>query len=196
MNSNLFHKVQSKISSNDIAITFDDGPDPLLTPQVLDLLNEFDAKATFFCIGSNVKKHTDIAKRIVNEGHGIGNHSYEHSTLFPLWSPKRMMASIKETDEILKSVSGADNTLFRPPFGVTNTSVAFAIATLGKRVISWSIRSKDTCNTAEQVISKVKRKLKPGAIILFHDTNPNILTELRTVLEYCKSCNLKSVAIK
>lgn len=197
MRYNLFIKAQSKIkdAKTEVAITFDDGPDKRLTPQVLDLLKEYNAKATFFCIGNKIMGNEDIMKRMVKEGHSIGNHTYEHSNTFPVWSVRRMKHSITETDKVISNITGNECVMFRPPYGVTNNMIAAAIRQLGKKTIGWSIRTKDTCKTIEEVIRKVERNLEPGSIVLFHDTNTNILIELKASLEYCKAKGIKPVAI-
>lgn len=184
-----------KDGNNEIALTFDDGPDRELTPQILDILNEYGAKATFFCIGSKLKGNEDIIQRMLNEGHAIGNHSYEHSFNFPMWSAKRIKQSIQKTDAIISELSGVDCTIFRPPFGITNNLIAIALKQLGKKSIGWSIRTKDTCNTPDKVVAKVRKNLAPGSIVLLHDTNKSIVSELIEILDYCQSKNLKSIAL-
>lgn len=197
MRLNLFLKSQSSIdaSKNEIALTFDDGPDPELTSQVLDVLKAYNAKATFFVIGSKIEANRELIQRIIQEGHGIGNHTYEHSNMFPIWSVRKMKVSIRKTDDLLNAISGGSCQMFRPPFGVTNNLIALAVQSLGKKTIGWNIRTKDSCKSAEQVIAKVKKELTPGVIVLFHDTNPHIIEELRVVLMLCEERALKSIAL-
>ncbi len=194
---NLFLTAQSSIknTNNEVALTFDDGPDTELTPQVLDLLREYNAKATFFCIGSKLKDNEANVKRIVAEGHAIGNHTYEHSNTFPIWSVKKMMLSIQKTDMLIKDITGLDCVLFRPPFGVTNNLIASAVKQLGKVAIGWNLRTMDTYKSSDKVIATIKKKLLPGDIVLFHDTNPNILVELKETLEYCKIKKMNPIAL-
>ncbi len=197
MRLNFFVQSTSNIytESNEIALTFDDGPDQNLTPKILDVLKEYNAKATFFCIGSKVKGQEAILKRIVDEGHSIGNHTFEHKNSFPWWSIKRIKHSIKETDNALTNAGLEPSKMFRPPFGVTNNIIATAIKKSNKKCVGWSIRTKDTCKSIEQVVTKVKKNLKAGDIILLHDTNPNIIEELKQILEYCKLKGFKPVAL-
>ncbi|MCW3806052.1 polysaccharide deacetylase family protein [Plebeiibacterium marinum] len=194
---NLFIKSLSsfKTSENEIALTFDDGPDNELTLKVLDLLKEYKAKATFFCIGNKVEDNEPILKRMLAEGHSIGNHTWEHANSFPWWSVKRITDSIAKTDNALKAIGIEKCTIFRPPFGVTNNLIAAAIKRSNKKCVGWSIRTKDTCKSIEEVVDKVKRNIKPGDIVLLHDTNKNILTELKEILDFCNQKGLKSVAI-
>jgi len=184
-----------KNTNNEIALTFDDGPDAELTPLILDLLAEYNAKATFFCIGNKIEPNKDLVKRIVAEGHSVGNHTFEHAYNFPIWSVKRILISIRKTDELIEKFSGAESLLFRPPFGITNNLIALAVKKTGKKSIGWSIRTKDTCRKPEEVIKIVERRISSGSIILLHDNNKNILTELKAILEICKNKNLKPIAL-
>ncbi len=197
MRLNFFVQSRSKIftEKKDIALTFDDGPAPEFTPKILDLLKEFDAKATFFCIGSKVKGQEAILKRIIGEGHAIGNHTFDHANSFPWWSIKKIKESIANADRAFNEAGIETPVMFRPPFGVTNNLIATAIKQSSKQCVGWSIRTKDTCKSIDDVVNKVKNKLKAGDIILLHDTNPNILVELREILEYCKKNNFTPVAL-
>jgi len=197
MKLNFFVQATSGIftEKNEIALTFDDGPDPVFTPQILDLLKEYNANATFFCIGSKVKGHEAIMKRIVEEGHSIGNHTYEHANSFPWWSISKIRNSISKADNAFKDAGLNPVIMFRPPFGVTNNLIATAMKQSNKKCVGWSIRTKDTCKTVDQVVTKVKNKLKAGDIILLHDTNPNIIIELKEILEYCKIKGFKPIAL-
>jgi len=185
-----------KTTENEIAITFDDGPDETYTPLVLDVLARYNVKASFFCIGSKIKNNENILKRIHEEGHSIGNHSFEHASSFPFWLPKRMIESIEKTDHEIRRVIGKDVKLFRPPFGVVNNFIAYAVSKSHKKSVGWSIRTKDTVRTPEQVVEIVKQKIKPGSIILMHDSHENVVAELTQILDYCKTKNLQAVSIE
>lgn len=194
---NFFLKAQSCIANakNEVALTFDDGPDKELTPKVLDLLRAYNAKATFFCIGNKMEGNEILLQRLLAEGHTIGNHTYEHSNTFPIWSVKKMKESIQKTDKKIKNITGVECVLFRPPFGVTNNLIASAVKQLQKRTIGWNLRTLDTYKSPDRVITKIKSKLKPGDIVLFHDTNPNILVELKETLEHCKMIKINLIAL-
>ena len=154
-----------------VALTFDDGPDELMTPKVLDVLKRHNIIATFFLIGSKVDCHPDIVKRIVDEGHIVANHTYSHSGLFPLSSGMRVEQELQKCNESIKRVIGLSPTLFRPPFGVTNPIIGRVVNALGLKTIGWSIRSLDTIagKSREEICQRVISKLHPGAIILLHD---------------------------
>ncbi len=197
MKLNLFISSVSTINpgKREVALTFDDGPDAELTTQIIELLRKYEAKATFFCIGYKIKGHEGLLRQMYNEGHVIGNHTYEHSVLFPLWSVSKIKQSIDRTDELIEQITGKRPVLFRPPFGVLNNFIALVLRRMGGRCVGWSIRTKDTCRTPERVMQIVKRNIRPGSIVLFHDTNINIISILEQTLIYCKQNNLKAVAL-
>ncbi|MAZ27156.1 MAG: hypothetical protein CL868_08790 [Cytophagaceae bacterium] len=168
-----------RTSQKVLALTFDDGPHPEITPQILDLLKKHNAKATFFCIGQHAEKHPEILKRILEEGHGVGNHSYSHKNTFPFFGESQIKTELEQTDAILKQA----NTLFRPPFGVTNPTIAKVVKETGHQVIGWNVRSFDTVIKNPQTITKrILNKVKPGSIILMHDTRPQTLEALKVIL--------------
>lgn len=181
--SNVYLKALCKSDAEKkvIALTFDDGPDEQMTPQVLDVLKRHNIKAAFFLIGEKVEKFPHIVKRIVDEGHIIGNHTYSHSGLFPLSSAGKVNDELKRCCDSIYNAVGLRTELFRPPFGVTNPIIGKAVRQFGYKTIGWSIRSLDTVNakSREDVVEKVERQLHPGAIILLHDRceNADILLE-------------------
>ncbi|MEG1511726.1 MAG: polysaccharide deacetylase family protein [Bacteroidales bacterium] len=163
-----------KINKPIIAITFDDGPNPVYTPKVLEVLRENNIKALFFCVGSMAKKYPNIVKQIIDEGHIIGNHSYSHSNFFPIFSKNKMKADMEQCSCVLEKITGEKTLLFRPPFGVTNPIVASAIKECGFKTVGWSIRSFDTISgPRENVVKRIINKLHNGAIILLHDNRDN-----------------------
>ena len=167
-----------------IHLSFDDGPDPTITPGVLDLLGEYDIKASFFLIGKNIKGNEAIIKRMLDEGHIIGNHSHSHSNFFGFFSSSKVTDELEKTDLIIEKVCGRKPGYFRPPFGVTNPNIAKAARTLGHEVVGWNIRSLDGVkNNSEKTIHRVHKKLRPGGIILFHDTHKGIVEILEKVIE-------------
>lgn len=172
-----------------IAITFDDGPTPQTTT-VLDVLKQYKVKATFFCIGKQIEKHPDIFKRLMAEGHLVGNHSYSHDKGIGFFSTKRIREEITKNDEIIKQYSEKKTLFYRPPFGVTNPRIARAIVGSGHKVIGWNNRSLDTVITDESIILKrIKRKVKPGSIILLHDTSSKTAQVLEQLLLFLESKN-------
>jgi peptidoglycan/xylan/chitin deacetylase (PgdA/CDA1 family) len=153
-----------------VSITFDDGPDPLRTPNILQILNEQNIRATFFCIGSKLEGCEGLLRQMVSEGHIVGNHSLSHSNWFDLFSAGRMRNELEETNLRIEKITGHRPALFRPPYGVINPMVSNAIKRSGMLPVCWSIRSFDTLEgQAEKTIRRICRKLRPGAVILLHD---------------------------
>lgn len=153
-----------------VALTFDDGPDPQRTPAVLDLLARQGVRATFFVVGARAEAHPELVRRMAAEGHVVGNHSYTHSWRFPLRSLGRTVEELRRTGEVLHRITGRQPRLFRPPFGVTNPTIARAVRRLGLDPVGWSIRSLDTMGQSpERVAARILRRLHPGAVILLHD---------------------------
>ncbi len=160
--------------SNDkpiVSLTFDDGPHPEMTLKVLDVLKKYGVKANFFLIGENVEKYPELAKRIVQEGHVVANHSYRHSVSFTYSSFENVKFEMETCQNAILKVVGKNVLLFRPPFGVTNPNIGKACRKIGLTCIGWSIRSIDTVSRTprEKVVMKILRKLHNGAIILLHD---------------------------
>lgn len=134
-----------------VYLTFDDGPHPPETQRVLDVLRERGARATFFLIGSNVSGNEAVLRRMLEEGHALGLHTYSHAGTFPLLSFDKMLADVNEGKRAVESVAGKKISLFRPPFGVTNPTIAKVVRTLGLQTVGWDVRSFDTmfCKSSE-----------------------------------------------
>ena len=134
-----------------VYLTFDDGPHPPETKRVLDVLRERGARATFFLIGSNVSGNEAVLRRMLEEGHALGLHTYSHAGTFPLLSFDKMLADVNEGKRAVESVAGKKISLFRPPFGVTNPTIAKVVRTLGLQTVGWDVRSFDTmfCKSSE-----------------------------------------------
>lgn len=161
-----------------VAITFDDGPDPNTLP-VLEVLERYGAKATFFCIGSQIEKHPEILRKIHERGHLIGNHTFSHSYTFPVFTVKKMEEEIIKTNGLIKKWTGEEGFYFRPPFGVTNPRIAKAIRLTGMRSIGWNRRSLDTVKqNQKEVLERTAHQLKSGDILLFHDRLPSAAATL------------------
>lgn len=134
-----------------VYLTFDDGPHPPETERVLDVLRERGARATFFLIGFKVSGNEAALRRMLEEGHALGLHTYSHARTFPLLSFDKMLADVNEGKRAVESVAGKKISLFRPPFGVTNPTIAKVIRTLGLQTVGWDVRSFDTmsCKSSE-----------------------------------------------
>lgn len=178
--------IRKRTKINEVALTFDDGPTEL-TPRFLDLLQEHQVKATFFCIGKQIEKYPETFQRIIAEGHTIGNHTYSHSNNTGFLSASKMVEEIKKCDEVMAKTGNIQTDLYRPPFGVTNPSIAKAIRRTGKKSIGWNVRSLDTITDNEKKIyNRITKRLKKGSIILLHDTSEktyNVLVDLLLFLK-------------
>jgi peptidoglycan/xylan/chitin deacetylase (PgdA/CDA1 family) len=188
---------RKKSSNNYIAITFDDGVDPNITPKVLDILKKYNAKATFFIIGEHADSYPQIVKRIVDEGHDIGNHSYYHKGYFPMQKSADIYKEIQQCSNALKQASGKEIELFRPPFGVTNPMIGVAVRRSGLQSIGWSIRSLDTIGQhIDKVERRVIKQIKAGEVILLHDNRKDADLLLDRLLHHIQNKGLEAVTIK
>ena len=186
----------SSIQKNQVAITFDDGPHPKFTSQALDLLRENNSKATFFCIGENIKKYPQLFQQIIDEGHTIGNHTYSHPNSFGFLKTKVLIAEISKTNELVYQLLGLKLRLFRPAFGVTNPRIKRAVKHVKMQSIGWNKRSLDTTGRSEAVIlNRIIKKLNKGDIILLHDTNKKSILVLEQLLIFLNQQKIESVTI-
>lgn len=152
-----------------IALTFDDGPHPIYTTQILDILNEFNAKATFFVVGANAEKHPSFISRQINEGHEIANHTYSHSYKL---TPHQLEEELQRTSEIIYRITGTYPESFRPVGGSYNDDVINIAVEKGYQVVLWSWHqdTKDWKKPGvKKIVDKVLNGAKPGDVILFHD---------------------------
>lgn len=185
--SNIYLKTICKADVKDkvVALTFDDGPDEVMTEKVLDVLKKYNIQATFFLVGSKVEQYPEIVKRIFAEGHIVANHTYSHSGKFPLQSAENVREELTKCADALQKAVGKKPKLFRPPFGVTNPIIGKAVRLLNLTAIGWSIRSLDTVEgkTREGIVHKVQDKLHPGAIVLLHDRCADADVLLESIIE-------------
>ncbi len=170
-----------------VGLTFDDGPDGLVTPMVLDILKENKVKAAFFVIGSKAQMHPDIVERIDREGHIIGGHSYSHHFFFDLFSSRRMEQEMRHTAEVILNITGRNIRLFRPPYGVTNPTVARVVKDLKLTSVGWSLRSKDTVIRNDgAILKRIQSRLKPGDVLLMHDNKTWTVNGLKILIKYLR----------
>lgn len=187
---------RKKTTEKVVALTFDDGPDSVQTPQVLDLLRRYQVTATFFCIGHQASSQPELVRQIVREGHLLGNHSYSHACTFPLYRLRRMKEDLRSCQRLLEGISQQPVTLFRPPFGVTNPTVAQAVKQLGYTSIGWNIRSLDTqILLADHVVDRIRKRLSPGSVILLHDRLPHSAEVLQKTLQLLQDEGYKVVSL-
>lgn len=175
-------------SLKQIALSFDDGPADEYTADILQILKEEGVEAAFFCIGQRVPGREALLRQAHEEGHVIGNHSYSHHLWFDLFSARRMAADLGEADKAIEGAIGLKPRFFRPPYGVTNPNLTRAIRRGGYIPVGWNIRSLDTVTKDEtKLLLRVADALKPGAIILFHDTSRTTLSVLPEVIRRARA---------
>ncbi|WP_245856113.1 polysaccharide deacetylase family protein [Paenibacillus rigui] len=156
------------MASKQVALTFDDGPDNKYTPQILDILKQNDVKATFFVVGNQASKHPDVLKRIHDEGHAIGNHSWDHANLSKL-SASQIEKELKETDQLVLRTIGVTPDLVRAPYGAISASVKEEVSRSGRPLIGWNVDPQDWAGTsAEDMMQNIQSHVKADSIILLH----------------------------
>lgn len=164
-----------------VALTFDDGPHPRNTEKILELLKKYNAKATFFMLGSNVEHYPEIAKKIAEEGHETGNHTWNHKDL-RIQTPEKIMEEVEKTNEIIERVTGVLPSVFRPPYGTTNEQVETAVL---MTPVMWTVDTLDWKNRdPEAIIEIVQSNVEDGSIILMHDIHDATVEALEVILEY------------
>jgi peptidoglycan/xylan/chitin deacetylase (PgdA/CDA1 family) len=172
VNSGFFMPMYCSAKTNDkvIALTFDDGPIAPGTPEVVQILKDAGVEAAFFCIGQRIAGNESVIKQLHEDGHLIGNHSFTHAVLFDLFPAAKMLAEMQQMDTEVYRAIGKRPRLFRPPYGVMNPNLKNAIVKGGYFPIGWNVRSYDTiAKDADQLLTKVTARIKPGAIFLFHE---------------------------
>lgn len=189
---------------NEIALTIDDGPDPIVTPQVLDILDRYAVRASFFCIGEKAARHPDLCREIVRRGHAVENHSQHHRHHFALSGRSGFMRELQAAQDTLTAITGQHPLFFRAPAGLRNPFLEPVLTRLDLRLVSWSVRGFDTrIGDAERVKKKLLHGLRAGAILLLHDGNaahtpdgiPVILDVLPAVLAAASTANLRFVTL-
>lgn len=152
-----------------VALTFDDGPYPPYTDQILDILKEDDVKATFFIVGKNAAMHPEIVRRIVMEGHQIGNHTYHHIDLLKA-NRRTVTDELAGTNDLLFSITGIKPHIVRPPHGFRDPVVLEVMAELGLKVVEWSVMSRDWTNPGvEEIVNRTLDRITNGSVVLLHD---------------------------
>ena len=184
------------IQMNQISITFDDGPNPEFTPQVLSLLKKYNAKATFFCIGKHIEDNPNLFQELISNGHTVGNHTYSHSNWFGFFSSENVVSELKKTNAIVKEISNLDLKLYRPAFGVTNPNIKKALQTTNLTSVGWNKRSLDTTNLSEEkILKRITKDLRKGDIVLLHDSNAKSIAVLERLLLFLQSKQMQSVTV-
>jgi peptidoglycan/xylan/chitin deacetylase (PgdA/CDA1 family) len=189
----------------EVAITIDDGPDPDVTPEVLDQLAGSSARATFFCVGERVLRHAVLARRIIQSGHCIENHSHRHRHTFSLLGPAAMRAEIARAQDSIARVTGSAPQFFRAPAGLRNPFLEPVLHDLGLCLTSWTRRGFDTVNgNPAAVYHRLTHKLAAGDILLLHDGHaarggadrPVVLEVLPRLLDTVRAQRLTPVTLR
>lgn len=205
LGTNITRLPQDAAQRGEIAITIDDGPDPEVTPLVLDILDHHQAKATFFCIGKLAAQHPALCQEIVRRGHAVENHSQSHQWFFSLLGPWSIYREVHQAQLVLSGVSGQTPRFFRPTAGLRNPQLEPVLAHCGVLLCSWSKRGFDTrVGNSDAVFDSLVRDLKGGDILLLHDGNaarssggkPVILDVLPRLLEKLEQSHLRSVTLR
>lgn len=183
------------------ALTFDDGPDVHYTTRILDILKKDNIKATFFIVGSRAEAHPEMVKRIHEEGHAIGNHTWDHPDLkkIPMTEIK---SEVDRTEQLLTSLIGYKPHLFRPPYGLANANDVKELGSLGYKVIDWSVDTRDWAGTPpDKIMEYVHKEATRGAIVLEHcaggrdEKLDNTLEALPRIIAYFKEQGYSFVTI-
>jgi len=183
------------------ALTFDDGPDPDLTPDILDALDRYGFTATFFCIGQNVEKHPELAGEIVKRGHTIACHDLEHKATANFRLKRAMVRDIGMANRTIFAATGRYPRLYRPPVGLSNPHLASALDSLDMLCIGWKHTLRDSGNRRASHIERMERLCSEGAVIILHDILPKphlkelFLENLEKLLQKMAAQGLVSISV-
>ena len=195
--------VRGPAGATGVALTFDDGPDPEHTREVLRVLDTHAAKATFFVIGHKAEKHPELVREILERGHAVGVHGFAHERLFAMRGSKHVRKDLERAIRTLELITDKTPTLFRPPIGHTNPTIARVAEQLGLVVVGWSVRAADGLARTQprDVVVRIARGLEDGAVVLLHDAfehgrrKPAGVTALPEILEAIAARNLRVVPL-
>lgn len=194
----LFHKKGEKQL---LALTFDDGPDPNCTPLVLDLLDKYNFKATFFVVAAKAESFPEICREIVNRGHVIGCHDLNHSVTSNFRLSKQMTREIAVAQAIIESIINKKPLLYRPPVGLSNPHLRTALTALQMKCIGWSRSVRDAGNRRSATFKNFRLMSKPGSVVLLHDVLPRVeykemyITELERLFIQMQQDKFSSVSV-
>ena len=177
----LFHVLERGVSGRLLAITFDDGPDPRWTPQVLDVLARHQVRATFFLIGERAQAYPRIAERITRAGHAVGNHTMHHPHRFATLPPSRVHQEIRQGQDAIAQATGAAPRLFRAPAGNWSTNILRQVEDAGLRAVDWSVDPKDWRSPPPSRIVRALLRSRGGDVMLCHDGGGDRSATVRAV---------------
>ena len=204
LGANILRLPPASAARREIALTIDDGPDPAVTPAVLDLLDEHGARATFFCIARHAEQHTALCREIVRRGHSVQNHSFDHSHMFSLRGPRAIKRELAHAQDVLAQVTGQRPRYFRAPAGLRNLFLAPVLHELELELVAWTRRGFDTVRAdPADVLARLTRGLVAGDILLLHDRHaalaangrPVTLEVLPTLLQRIEQAGLRAVTL-
>lgn len=194
----------SAASRGEVALTFDDGPDPEITPRVLDLLDQYDAQASFFCVANKVAAYPELTREIIKRGHSVENHTESHPHTFALFGPSALQHEINSAQTTIQAIIGVAPKFFRAPMGFRSPFLAPMVERAGLRYVTWTRRGMDTfAKDPEPVLKRLQECLAAGDILLLHDgrsiesrsRTPIILDVLPQLLEHMRTHKLRSVSL-
>jgi len=201
---NLVRLPAPAVARREIALTFDDGPDPDNTPRVLDLLDRHGARGTFFVVGQAARAHGALVREIIHRGHGVENHTDRHSMHFPWYGPRRLAGEIGDAQRAIEDACGVSPVFFRAPMGLRTPLLEPVLSRLGLHLASWSRRAYDTRETDPlRVAARLTRGLAAGDILLLHDgvallrkRAPDTVGALGLVLAAIRTAGLRPVTLR
>lgn len=191
-------------AEREVALTFDDGPDPEVTPRVLDLLERHGAVASFFCIGERAERHPRLVREIAARGHSVESHSHRHSPAFGWYGPRRLTREVAAAQRAIGDAAGTPPRFFRAPYGTRNPMLDFILARFGLTYVSWRRRGFDAVDgDAERVLRRLVKRLAPADVLLLHDGSTarrgreaTVLRVLPPLLERLEGAGLRSVSLR
>ena len=204
LGSNMLRLSAAATARSEVALTIDDGPNPAVTPAVLDLLDAHGARATFFCIARHAQAHPQLCREIVRRGHSVQNHSHQHRHNFSLLGMRGFAREIEMAQNVLSQITGERPRFFRAPAGLRNPFLAPVLQRLDLQLVSWTRRGFDTVRTEpERVLARLTHRLAAGDILLLHDGNvahtaagqPVVLAVLPTLLQRFAQSGLRCVTL-
>jgi len=193
---NLVRLSAPAVRRREISLTFDDGPDPEVTPRVLELLDRYQAKASFFCIGERAAAHPELVKEIARRGHSVENHSYHHYSAFAFFSISKLRREVDAAQQAVAAITGRSPAFFRAPAGFRSPLLDPVLASRGLRYVSWTRRGFDALSgNSTRILRELTRGLAAGDVLLMHDRVPVVLSVLPALLEQAAAQGLKAVSL-
>ena len=204
LGANIRRLPEAATARGEVSLTIDDGPNPEVTPAVLDLLDAAGARATFFCIAEHAQAHPQLCREIVRRGHSVQNHSHRHSHTFSLLGLRGIKRELTRAQEALAQITGQRPRFFRAPAGLRNPFLAPVLHELGLELVSWTRRGFDTVKRdPADVLARLTRGLRAGDILLLHDGHgartaagrPVVLEVLPALLQRFEGAGLRALTL-